>query len=173
MSASNSLHSATGPERPLLVPLQALSLARPLAASSDTPTAHRSTAWPMGLEWAALPQVPRARHQGTITSNPSSRTASQAEAIAWWGGRAMTITPDILRRIADGLANQSSGAERVAARYAASADMLAALRECQTLLRDLIRPPRDSECIGTVYTRALAAEYRARKALELAERAEP
>jgi len=85
----------------------------------------------------------------------------------------MTITPDILRRIADGLANQNSGAERVAARYAASADMLAALRECQTLLRDLIRPPRDSECIGTVYTRALAAEYRARKALELAERAEP
>lgn len=67
--------------------------------------------------------------------------------------------------------------ERVAPELArelnALPDMLAALRECQTLLRDLIRPPGDAECIGTVYTRALASEYRARKALELAERVEP
>lgn len=40
----------------------------------------------------------------------------------------MTITPDGLRRLADGLANQNSEAERVAARYAASADMLTALK---------------------------------------------
>lgn len=40
----------------------------------------------------------------------------------------MTITPDDLRALADGLANQNAEAERVAARYAASADMLDALR---------------------------------------------
>lgn len=44
----------------------------------------------------------------------------------------MTITPDSLRRLADGLANQNSHAERVAARYAASADMLAALKTVES-----------------------------------------
>lgn len=39
----------------------------------------------------------------------------------------MTLTPDSLRRLADGLANQNAEAERVAARYEASADMLEAL----------------------------------------------
>src|SRR5690606_3703431 len=87
--ASSSLHSETGPERPLPAPSQAPCSARPLAASSATPMAHRSTAWPMGLGWAALPQARRALRQATKTNKASSRTASQAEAIAWWGGRVM------------------------------------------------------------------------------------
>lgn len=39
-----------------------------------------------------------------------------------------TITPAYLREVADGLANQNSHYERVAARFAASGDMLSALR---------------------------------------------
>jgi len=45
-----------------------------------------------------------------------------------WSKPLPTITPDSLRRLADGLANQNSEAERVAARYAASAETLEALR---------------------------------------------
>lgn len=58
----------------------------------------------------------------------------------------MTITPDDLRALADGLANQNSEAERVAARYAASAEMLEALRDAQEFIaseyRDPSREPR-------------------------------
>lgn len=56
----------------------------------------------------------------------------------------MTITPDSLRRLADGLANQNSEAERVAARYAASADMLEALRPfAEVDYEELIGAPDD------------------------------
>lgn len=68
------------------------------------------------------------------------------------------ITPDSLRRLADGLANQNAEAERVAARYAASAEMLEALRDLLALHQTHHNHP----------THALA-----RKALAKAERFEP
>lgn len=51
----------------------------------------------------------------------------------------MTITPDDLRALADGLANENAEAERVAARYAASADMLEALKAAQELVANEFR----------------------------------
>ena len=68
----------------------------------------------------------------------------------------MTITPDDLRALADGLANQNSEAERVAARSAASAEMLEALKSAVSVH-------------GYKYSWGPAA----RAAIAKAERAEP
>ena len=69
----------------------------------------------------------------------------------------MTITPDDLRALADGLANQNSEAERIAARYAASADMLAALKTVESEA-----PHLPADIWSEVYA-----------AIDKAERAEP
>lgn len=70
----------------------------------------------------------------------------------------MTITPDDLRALADGLANQNSHAERIAALYAASEDLREALRDLLALHLAHHNHPTHAA---------------ARKALAKAERAEP
>ena len=53
-----------------------------------------------------------------------------------WSKSLPTITPAYFREVADGLANQNSHYERVAARFAASADMLQKMRDIAGFTRD-------------------------------------
>ena len=78
----------------------------------------------------------------------------------------MTITPDDLRALADGLANQNSHAERIAARYAASADMLDALKQ-------LVAWQEPTELLAPQLGGLLKSMYAAKDAIAKAERAEP
>src|SRR5699024_4999870 len=68
-----------------------------------------------------------------VAADAEKRACEEAQE---WSKSLPTITPAYLREVADGLANQNSHYERVAARFAASADMLQKMRDIAGFTRD-------------------------------------
>lgn len=89
-------------------------------------------------EIAGLKQTLASTAQVAADAEKREADAASAELLhkQEWSKSLPSITPAYLREVADGLANQNSHYERVAARFAASADMLQKMRDIAGFTRD-------------------------------------